>query len=196
MFDHVDCYGIPRAQTIDRIRCTERVPSLISMRVDLQPTFTPWPGEFAMLTLQPPTALHLVSFLATYFVPCKISGVDAVQGRGLRIRGTCAFYQLACLPCMFSVSALCLCQLIFVAQGSCLFAPHPQPPYGTQEYTACAQAVAQAFRPYAFIFACICCCLLVFIFLPIHIRKSAPCFCFPLRAMNLCVFFIAQSPLE
>ena len=95
---------------------------------------------------------------------------------------------------MFSVSALCLCQLIFVAQGSCLFAPHPQPPYGTREYIACEQAVAQAFRPYASIFACICCCLF-FVFLPIHIRKSAPCCFFPLRGMNLftCFFYCLVS---
>lgn len=50
-----------------------------------------------------------------------------------RIRGACAFYFLACLLCMPSVSALCWCQLILVAQGSCLYAPHPQPPYGAGE---------------------------------------------------------------
>ena len=40
------------------------------------------------------------------FCPC---GVDAVQGRGLRIRGDLRFCcLLACLHCMFSGSALCL----------------------------------------------------------------------------------------
>ena len=86
------------------------------------------------------------------------------------------------------MSALCLCQLIFVAQGSCLFAPHPQPPYGTREYTACEQAVAQAFRPYASIFACICCCLF-FVFLPIHIKKKCPLLLLSAARHELVCFF-------
>ena len=74
-------------------------------------------------------------FVLPSFLLSKSRGVDAVQGGGLRIRGDLRICFLACVFALhaFSVSALLVSTIIFVAQGSCEYAPHPQPPYGAGE---------------------------------------------------------------
>ena len=63
----------------------------------------------------------------------------------LGLGGTCAFVSClhVCFAC-FQFSALLMSTVLFVAQGSCEYAPHPQPPYGAGGNTACAQAVVLA----------------------------------------------------
>ena len=112
----------------------------------------------------------------------------------LGLGGTCAF--VACLHVALHVSQRqrFACDNCTFAQGSCLYAPHPLPPYGAGEILPALKLLClPGFRPYACMFACICCCLCFL--LPIRSRKSVPCCRFALCNMNLFMCFVLPSLL-
>ena len=53
----------------------------------------------------------------------------------LGLGGTCAFVAClhVCIACFQGQRFACDNSTFFVAQGSCLYAPHPLPPYGAGE---------------------------------------------------------------
>ena len=117
----------------------------------------------------------------------------------LGLGGTCAVcFLLACLLCMLSVSALCLCQLYFLLHRAVVSTrPTLSLPMARGKYCLRSSCCAcQAFRPYACMPACICCCLCLH--LPICSRKKK-CPLLPLRAVLhelIHVFCFAKFPLE
>ena len=133
-------------------------------------------------------------FVLPSFLLSKSRGVDPVQGGGLRSRGDLRIcFLLACLLCMLSVSALCLCQLYFLLHRAVVSTrPTLSLPMARGKYCLRSSCCAcQAFRPYACMPACICCCLCLH--LPICSRKSVPCCRFALCYMNLFMCFVLPS---